>query len=584
MTTRNGLASGLLLALGAALLFSLTKALIVSGDATDGSGHRSARSRDVEPGLRSREAALPGRRPSAHPVDREPHPGAESDPVDAPPNGALALAEIDGPESPSPEQLDRARPEIVRAVLGRAIDAARRERPLAIAPSIVEVAAREGEVRVIFETASIADPADLADRLETGGRPDSVDDLRLFPLLGHGAARLSAGALLNLIVETPTSSIEIDGVHHSSLLESVPQIGADVAHDASYDGDGFAVAIIDTGVDTDHPMFASRLIEEACFSRDHDCPNGASQMLGEGAAIPCAVSGCDHGTHVAGIALGDAESGPLVGVAPHAALIAINVFSDIDGEPGAYTSDILAAMQHVLALSAFYEIAAINLSLGGSAYSSHQSCNQASPSQLSAVGQLRNAGIATVAASGNESFTNAIASPGCLSNVISVGSVGGSDIVSSFSNTAEFLTLLAPGESILSAAVGGGTRNGGGTSMATPHVAGAIAAMREAMPGASVDEIENALVLAGEPIVDGRNGFTIPRVQLDAAITLLEAAGPPAGGGGAAPGAGAGGGGDGGGSASPSSGGGGGGCGLVGLEPFLILALVRGGRRLGLRP
>ncbi len=577
MTMGKWTTVGLILAAGAALLLSLAQPRV----GREGMGDRSAdhRVEAADAGARrpKRDAAAEGpRQPDAR--SRSEIRAADADAAEASgssPSSPFAADTLPVPISPG--QLDTAEPEVVRAVLSRAIEEAGRERPLAIAPAIVEAVARDGEVRVVFAASSNADPANLARALESGGRPASVEDLRVFPLLGHGAARLSPGALLNLIRETPTRSIELDGVHRASLLESIPQIGADVAHAATHDGDGFAVAVIDTGVDIDHRIFASRVVEEACFSLERGCPNGGSQMLGEGAAVPCAVSGCDHGTHVAGIVLGDAPSGPLVGVAPRAELIAINVFSDIEGEPGAYTSDILAAMQHVLALSAFHEIAAINLSLGGSAYSSSQSCDQASPSQLSAVSQLRSAGIATVAASGNESLTNAIASPGCLSNVISVGSVGGSDFVSSFSNSAEILTLLAPGEWIESAAVGGGTRNGGGTSMAAPHVAGAIAAIREAVPDASVDEIENALVLAGDPVVDGRNGITTPRIQLDAAIALLEAAGPPADGGGAAPGAGGAGGGSGGGTATPSSGGGGGGCGLVGLEPFLILALVRRG-------
>ena len=161
--------------------------------------------------------------------------------------------------------------------------------------------------------------------------------------------------------------------------------------------------------------------------------------------------------------------------------------------------------------------------------------------------------------------------------MISVGSVGDADGVSSFSNSADFLTLLAPGEAIQSAAVGGGTRNGSGTSMATPHVSGALAAIREAMPDATVDEIENALVLSGQPILDGRNGITTPRIRVDQAIAMLEAAGPPAGGGEDPPGSGSGG--DDNPLASQSgAGGGGGGCGLVGIEPFLVLALVRRGR------
>lgn len=530
----------------------------------------------------------PGASPAAPQLSSATHGSAEGNPAGAASPAAMpALArEADSlaPAAPaaaaaprtvtsaaatrSPAQLDAARADEIRAVLGLAIEEARRTRPLSVPPEVVEIAAREGSVRVIFATASNADADGLASQLDSRGRSASVTDLRVFPMLGHGAARLSPGALLNLITETTTEQIELDGVQRPSLLQSVPQIGADEAQADGDDGDGFAVAVIDTGVDADHPMFGSRVIEEACFSVDGDCPNGEAEMFGAGAAAPCPLAGCDHGTHVAGIAVGDAPSGPLVGVAPHADLIAIDVFSEIDGEPGAYTSDILAAMQHVLALSAFHDIAAVNLSLGGELFTSSQTCSQASPSQLNAVAQLRNAGIATVAASGNDGFTNAISSPGCLSNVISVGSVGDSDGVSSFSNSAEFLTLLAPGESIQSAAVGGGTRSGTGTSMATPHVAGAFAAIREAMPDATVDEIENALVLSGQPILDGRNGITTPRVRVDQAIAVLEAAAPPAEDGDVDPVA-----------SEAGAGGGGGGCGLIGIEPFLALALVRRGRR-----
>lgn len=498
--------------------------------------------------------------PAAH----RPAPGSEA------PRSAQAAGPEDRARSPrlTPAELDRARPERIRAELARAVEETRARRPLSITPEVLAIAAEEGSVRVVFAAPAEDDAGSLTRTLDSGGVSSSVEDLRVFPLLGHGAAKLSPGALLNLITETSTSQIELDATHTPSLLQSVPQIGADLAHQAEDDGDGFAVAVIDTGVDVDHPMFAGRLIEEACFSVGNGCPNGSNQMLGAGAAASCALPGCDHGTHVAGIAVGDTSPNPLVGVAPHAKLIAINVFSDSNGEAVAYTSDILAAMQHVLALSAFHAVAAVNLSLGGQAYSSSQSCNQASPSQVNAIAQLRSARIATVAAAGNDGFTNAVSTPACLSNAISVGSVSDADAASSFSNSADFLDLLAPGETILSAAVGGGTRVASGTSMATPHVAGAIAAIREAVPNATVDEIENALALSGAPILDDRNGITKPRIRLDQAIAMLESAPPSSGGGG---------GGDP--LASESGSGGGGGCGLVGIEPFFVLALVRLGRR-----
>jgi subtilisin family serine protease len=153
--------------------------------------------------------------------------------------------------------------------------------------------------------------------------------------------------------------------------------------------------------------------------------------------------------------------------------------------------------------------------------------------------------------------------------VISVGSVSQDGEPSRFSNPAAFLSLLAPGESIETAENGGGTVVGTGTSLSAPHVAGAIALMREAVPDATVGEIENALALSGVPVLDDRNGVTTPRIRVAEAIDLLAAtaAGPPSGdpGGGGVP-------------ATPAGGGGGGGggaCGLVGVEPLLVLGLLR---------
>jgi subtilisin family serine protease len=326
-------------------------------------------------------------------------------------------------------------------------------------------------------------------------------------------------------------------------------------------------------------MLAGRIVEEACFSALSDCPNGLTQMFGPGAAVPCAISGCDHGTRVAGIAVGDDPDGVLIGVAPHADLIAIQVFSDINGEPGAYSSDILAGFQHVLGLAAFYQIASVNLSLGGDSYTAEAACDEASSSHYAAIDLLRDVGVITVAAAGNTSFTNALTTPACLSNVIGVGSTSKSDVVSSYSNSASFLRMLAPGESVETARVGGGSALASGTSMATPHVAGALAVIREAVPDAKPTEIENALALSGKPILDTRNGVTTPRLRVQDAISLLQSTTLPAVDP-VDPGPGSEGSGTPSAARTSSSGGGGGACGLVGIEPFLVLGLVRlGGRR-----
>jgi len=108
---------------------------------------------------------------------------------------------------------------------------------------------------------------------------------------------------------------------------------------------------------------------------------------------------------------------------------------------------------------------------------------------------------------------------------ISVGSTDKSNHVSWFSNVASFLSLFAPGESITSSVPGGGFESFSGTSMAAPHVAGAWAVLRQAVPGASVDTILGAFRSTGLPIADNRiffgGGAVIPRVSVLQALASL---------------------------------------------------------------
>jgi hypothetical protein len=104
-----------------------------------------------------------------------------------------------------------------------------------------------------------------------------------------------------------------------------------------------------------------------------------------------------------------------------------------------------------------------------------------------------------------------------------VGSTSKSDVVSSFSNVASFLSLLAPGESITSSVTGGSYSAASGTSMATPHVAGAWAVLHQAAPDASVSETLASLRNTGLPVRDDRflGGTTIPRIRLLRALATF---------------------------------------------------------------
>ena len=355
---------------------------------------------------------------------------------------------------------------------------------------------------------------------------------------GPGALREleASGVMVRRVIE--------DRIHKPVLIDSVPLIGADQAWAQGYDGTGTVVAVIDSGVDSAHPFLAGKVVEEACYSTTSGqqsttlCPNGAQEQIGPGAAAPCPLEeqGCWHGTHVAGIVAGNGTPAdlPIWGVGKGANLIAIQVFSRINGfldcggvPPciGAYTSDILAALERVYTLRTAYAIAAVNMSLGAELFSSNCDDQEYKPF----IDNLRAVNIATVVASGNDGSTNQISAPACVSSAVSVGATTKDDQVAEFSNVAAFLSLFAPGDEILSSYPGGQFAVASGTSMASPHVAGAWAILKQAKPSATVDQVLQALTETGVMITDTRAGgvTTKPRIQVDLALLALLYPGVP---------------------------------------------------------
>ena len=335
------------------------------------------------------------------------------------------------------------------------------------------------------------------------------DDLPLLALELDVPAVAGVASVRSGCTREPDLALEV------ALYDSVPLINADDVRNAGYDGSGEAVAILDTGVESSHTFFAGRVVDEACFS-DGDCPDGSSVQYGVGSAAPCTYSSSDclHGTHVAGIAAGWYSS-TFSGVAPGANIVAVQVFSDAGGSAVAWNADIIKGLEYVLSVHDTYNVASVNLSLGGGQY--FGACDYSSFKP--AIDNLRAAGVATVISAGNDGWDDSVTSPGCVSTAITVASSTKSDARSYFSNAAPIADLIAPGSDIYSS-VPGGWATLSGTSMAAPHVTGAWALLKSAHPDATVADILAALRRSPTQIaVTGDR--SLPRIDVSSALNLL---------------------------------------------------------------
>ncbi|MER6071036.1 S8 family peptidase [Streptomyces sp. NPDC001817] len=275
----------------------------------------------------------------------------------------------------------------------------------------------------------------------------------------------------------------LDGVRQASLDKSVPQIGAPVAWKAGYTGKGVKVAVLDTGVDTGHPDLKDQVIASKNFSGAAD----ATDHYG-------------HGTHVASIVAGTGakSGGKYRGVAPDARILNGKVLDDTGSGDD---SGILAGMEWAAQQGA----SVVNLSLGG--YDSPGiDPLEAEVDKLSAT-----KGILFAIAAGNDG-PHSIGSPGSADAALTVGAVDKKDKLADFSSTGPRLgdyaikpDVTAPGVDITAAAAKGsvidqevGEKPEGyltisGTSMATPHVAGAAAILKQEHPDWGYAELKGAL-------------------------------------------------------------------------------------------
>lgn len=332
--------------------------------------------------------------------------------------------------------------------------------------------------------------------------------------------RLRSEAALEQLARHPNvRRIDRDAGGGGGLETSLEIIGADRWQEDGVTGKGVRVAVLDTGIDTDHTDLSDDLVHQACFLNiggEGQCPDGSDRQTGPGAA----EDDHGHGTSVSGIITSSGIRAPR-GVAPDAEIIAVKVLN-ADNRFSSF-SEIVAALDYLINQPDL-GTAVVNMSLGTDVQFPGVCDNTTSwnMSGAAAVETLRSQGVITVAASLNKGSGTELTSPACLSDVVSVGATDGNTEVTGFSNSNGTLDLVAPGVQIQTTARGNRmTSSFGGTSAAAPHAAGCAALLRAAGTNTRPDSIEASLETSPVQARDAKNGLTFPRLACYTAKQLV---------------------------------------------------------------
>lgn len=305
-------------------------------------------------------------------------------------------------------------------------------------------------------------------------------------------------------LDAGVAKVWLDGEVQASLDVSVPQIGAPEAWQAGYTGKGVKVAVLDTGIDATHPDLAGKV--------------EASQSFITGQTV---ADGHGHGTHVADTIVGSGAK--YKGVAPDATLLVGKVLDNAGSGPA---SSIIAGMEWAAAQGADV----INMSLGGC-------CTDGTDPMSQAVNDLSaRYGTLFVVAAGNDSQPMKVGSPGAADAALTVAAVDRQDQRASFSSQGPRLTdyglkpdIAAPGVSIVAARAAGtslGTPVGdhytalSGTSMATPHVAGAAALLAQQHPDWTGQQLKGALISSSKQT--GNSAYEVGAGRVDVARAVKQ--------------------------------------------------------------
>ena len=275
---------------------------------------------------------------------------------------------------------------------------------------------------------------------------------------------------------------------------------------ASYQGYGITIAVIDTGIDTDHPEFAGRISEysynatEDKIVKDYVLENGEYDWS-------LVEDEQGHGTAVTGVIAASMNSGNVVGIAPQVTIITIKAECD---EDGAFerTSDLVFGLYYAIER----DVAVVNMSFG----------TKMEENPFAEATRLAyDSDVICVAAAGNDA-TAALNWPAADPLVIGVGALAdGSWELAEFSNYGENVNVVAPGTTYTSL-MGGGYKNTEGTSLACPTVAGAIALLCERNRDAETKDVLELLYASCYDLGDLGHDWYYGYGAVDVSALILE--------------------------------------------------------------
>lgn len=343
------------------------------------------------------------------------------------------------------------------------------------------------------------------------------------------AGEASAEGVLALMAMPEVGQLGLDERQSWSLAEALPTSRMRSLRRQAKHGKGVWVALLDSGIDTDHRDLKKPLKKEECFCQPDCCPNGSARQSGKGSA----EDDVGHGTLVGGVMVSRGKVGP-GGAARNAKLLAIKV----GGPQGPLTSDSLAALDWIL--QEMPEVSVLNMSFGTDRTWAGN-CDKrgvTNKARAAVIDALRDLGILSFAASGNGASANGMVAPACIKNAISVGAVydddfgpvdwgdcvdatSGPNQFACFADRSKTTDILAPGVLITGPELGGGVASSIGTSFSSPLAAGCAVLLRKKFPDATADEIEAALEGSGTLATDSVNGRQFPTLDCQDAFDRL---------------------------------------------------------------